>query len=200
MFSFFFISQEEDFSKAVDLSQYTLFCGNKIFVMWHWEWFDFDREEPSDEGSDIVVEDQGLDSLSDEEDLTNSFITHSVVFKCIGATKEHRYQELLGLAKQKLKDGHTVPVKLQKEPSNNIDSRSIAFMCKVDKNWERIGYVVSEALPDVHHAMDHNKILKIYFDWIRFKLYKTPGLYAGIIITKNGTWSRVVVQCSSASQ
>jgi len=75
-----------------------------------------------------------------------------VVFKCIGVTKEHRYQELLGFAKQKRKDGNTVPVKLQNEPSNNIDSQSIAFMCKADRDWEWIGYVVSEALPDVHHG------------------------------------------------
>jgi len=80
------------------------------------------------------------------------------VFKCIGVTKDHHY---LGLAKQKRKDGDTVPVKLQKEPSNNIDSRSIAFMCKADRDWEQIGYVVSEALPDVHHAMDHNEIVEV---------------------------------------
>ena len=64
----------------------------------------------------------------------------------------------------------------------------------------RTGYIESRALPDVYRAMDHNKILKVYFDWIKFKLYKTPGLYAGISITLNGTWSITVVQSSSASQ
>lgn len=53
-------------------------------------------------------------------------------------------------------------MKLKKEPSNPIDSQAIAFMCRADKEWERIGYVVKEALPDVHKAIDNNKIIKIF--------------------------------------
>ena len=174
--------------------------------MWDWEWVDCSED---DDGDCVVAsssqeehkcdedehdESESHDS-SDSEDVPN--ITHTVIFKCIGVTKEHRYQDLLGLAKQKKRVGETVPVKLKKEPSNPIDSQAIAFMCKADKEWERIGYVVKEALPDVHKAIDNNKIIKVFFDWIRFiACFKPPGLYAGIAITLNGTWSNAVIQSS----
>jgi len=102
------------------------------------------------------------------------------------------------LASKKIKDGETVSVQLQKEPANCYDSHAIAFMCKAEKNWERIGYVVTEALPDVHKAMDANKILRVNFDWIKLKFpIKNPGWYAGITITLNGTWSKTVTRCCS---
>ena len=93
--------------------------------MWDWEWVDCSED---DDGDSIVAslsqdehdESESQDS-SDSEDVVPN-ITHTVIFKCIGATKEHRYQELLGLAKQKKSVGETVPVKLEKEPSNPIDS------------------------------------------------------------------------------
>ena len=68
-------------------------------------------------------------------------------------------------------------------------------MCQADTDWERIGYVVSEALPDVNDAMDNNKIIKVYFDWIKYVVYfKYPGWYAGITVTRNGNWSNIVTQ------
>ena len=60
-------------------------------------------------------------------------ITHSVIFKCIGVFKDHRYQETSLVAK-KLREGGEVPVKLQKEPKNPVDSRAIAFQCQVHEN------------------------------------------------------------------
>ena len=42
-------------------------------------------------------------------------ITHSVTFKCIGSTKEARYQEILALPKQMIKKGENLQVKLQKD-------------------------------------------------------------------------------------
>lgn len=126
-------------------------------------------------------------------------ITHTVIFKYIGATKEHQYQEFLGLAKQKISVGGTVPVKLEKEPSNLIDSQAITLMSKADKEWERTGYAVKEALLDVHKAIDSNKIIKVFFDWNKFIVsLKPPGLYAGISIALNGTWSNTVLQSSCA--
>ena len=132
--------------------------------IWDWAWLDDveDGEQVNssnnEDGDDASTTNHQLQSDDDESDNTDEPvvppITHSVVFKCIGATKEKRYQELLALASKKLKDGQTVPVQLKKEPTNCFDSRAIAFMCKADKEWERIGYVVSEALPDVHNAME----------------------------------------------
>ena len=50
---------------------------------------------------DLTSDETGSDEpIMDEEVPT---ITHSVVFKCIGSHKEHRYQELLSLANKRLK-------------------------------------------------------------------------------------------------
>jgi len=73
-------------------------------------------------------------------------------------------QEVLALAKQKIKKGETVEVKLQKEQDNLVDANAIAFVCYADSKWEWIGYVVTEALPDVHDALRKNKIIKLNFD------------------------------------
>ena len=134
------------------------------------------------------------DNDSDEDEDEIPVIKHSVTFECIGCTKELRYQEMLALAKQKINKGEDVLVKLQKEMDNAFDANAIAFMCNADGNWKRIGYVVSEALSDVNDALLKNKIIKVYFDWIKYIVYfKSPGWYAGIIITKNGNWSNAVM-------
>jgi len=93
-----------------------------------------------------------------------------------------------------------VPVKLEKEPSNPVDSRAVAIMCCINDVWERIGYIVKEALDDVHMAIEQKKILKIQFDWIKFIVhYKKPGWYAGIMITRNGDWSPTVLRSRANS-
>ena len=124
-----------------------------------------------------------------------------MIFKCIGAHKESEYQDQLELAKKNLKDGNSVAVKLNPEPDNPYDSKAIAFLCKIDDGeWKRIGYVVKEAANDVHAALNAaHKVLKVAFDWIRFKFYHPPGWYAGIRITKSGEWSQQVLLSRSAS-
>ena len=155
---------------------------------------DPDNEEDH-EVSPVDVSLSGSDDSSNEEDDDIPAITHSVVFKCIGCTKELRYQELLALASQKIKKGEAVPVKPEREPSNPYDCNAIAFMCQAEKDWERIGYVVSEALTDMNEAISNNKILEVYYRWIKYIVYyKQPGWYAGITVTRNGSWSRTVMQ------
>ena len=56
-------------------------------------------------------------------------------------------------------------VKMVLEPDNPIDAKAIAFATFWDGKWRRIGYVVSEALDDVHLAMN-NKFN--CFDWVNF--------------------------------
>lgn len=57
--------------------------------MWDWEWIDYDLEQSDDAESESVAEEQTpADNFSDKEDFSSTLITHSVVFKCIGATKE----------------------------------------------------------------------------------------------------------------
>ena len=162
-----------------------------------WNWID--GEDCSSEESDLEEHrDVELSQSSEQEDsdvdpVPN--ITHSVIFKCIGQLKENRYQELLAIASKKMKQSEVIPVKLQKEPDNQYDAQAIAFMCKAESTFERIGYVVKEALPDVHKAMDENKVLQVKFDHIKFVVhYKRPGWYAGITITRNGEWSNTVLR------
>ena len=61
-----------------------------------------------------------------------------------------------------------MPVELRPELTNPKDSQAIAFVCLIDGKWEKIGYVVREALSDVHAAMKNRKVLSIKYDWIKF--------------------------------
>ena len=62
-------------------------------------------------------------------------------------------QDTLFKASKHLKDMKGVPTKLQPEPTNQYDARAVAFMCEIDKKWQRIGYVVHECLEHVHKAL-----------------------------------------------
>lgn len=138
-----------------------------MFVMWDWTWMDEMSSDEDSNGNNSAAEKYNEESSpDDDDDADNSIpsITHSVVFKCIGNLKEARYQEVLALANKKKNEGCGIPVKIVKEPNNPVDTRAIAFMCHVEQEWERIGYVVHEALDDVHTAMDEKKILDIRFD------------------------------------
>ena len=72
------------------------------------------------------------DEERDDDTEIQPEITHSIVFKCIGCTKEHRYQEILCRAAQYLARGEDLPCIVEPEPSNPVDARAIAFKCKVD--------------------------------------------------------------------
>ena len=140
-------------------------------------------------------------STSSELDDSVPAITHSVIFKCIGAHKEIHYQEILAAANRKLEKGTKVPVKLDPEPQNKYDNRAIAFVCQIDDtNWERIGYVVSEVLEEVHQAINNREILNVTFDWIKYIVhFKSPGWYAGIRISRKGEWSQKVLRSRAAN-
>ncbi len=107
-------------------------------------------------------------SDDEDEELADDFHTRTVVFKCIGAAKERRPQAVLSEASYKFRRGEAVEVRLLPEPSNPWDSRAIAFQFKVGANWERIGYVVREALNAVHSAIQTGSIISVKFEWIRF--------------------------------
>ncbi len=47
-----------------------------------------------------------------------------------------------------------VQVQLKPEKDNPRNARALAFICKIDDEWQRIGYVVEEALDAVHTALD----------------------------------------------
>ena len=173
-----------------------------MFVIWRWTWIEGESSE-SEKSSDTddcretdgatIATSTKPDSSDSDDDI--SAITHSVVFKCIGCLKEYRYQEILAIVAKKIRQGETVPVKLQKEPDNPVDSRAVAFMCKLNDEYERIGYVVREALDSVHEAMDGNKILQLRFDWVKYIVHcREHGWYAGIVISRRGDWPQSVMQ------
>ena len=88
---------------------------------------------------------------------------HTLSFKCMGTTKEDRYQETLARVAQLRNAGQEILCRLQPEPENPFDSLAIAFSCEVDSSWHTIGYVVKEALDDVHEAILAKKLLLCHF-------------------------------------
>ena len=129
------------------------------------------------------------DSSSCSDDDSIPAITHSVIFKCMGVTKEKRYQDIPKYAKQQLDNGIRLPLKLQLEPDNKYDSKAIAFMCHDNSGWQRIGYVLREVTDEVHGAINNGKILNVAFDWTKYCVhFSTCGWYTGIRITLNGEW------------
>ena len=180
---FITVVQKDEFERCVNIDNCDIY-NDKVFVMWKWTWLDecsSDGEEDvaklSDEDA-AELSDEDAAELSDEHDQdTNNAIpaiTHSVIFKCMGSTKEHEYEEALALAKRKMNDGIGIAVKLEKEPHNPVDAKAIAFVIDLDGTWKRIGYVMSELLEEVHKAMDDSLILKIQVDFIKFIPYFNP--------------------------
>lgn len=144
-------------------------------------------------------EDQPPESESDEDCDGIQPITHTVVFKCIGAVRDRRSQEVLKECAGVLTTGVDIPVRVIPEPSNAYDAKAICFQCNLHGKWERIGYVVREALESMHTAISCDSILAVNFDWVKYIVYfrNTPGWYAGIRIKRKGSWPDVVVKSSS---
>ena len=92
--------QKEEFCRSVDISPYSFFKDDDVFVLWQWSWID---NHPSISPSpiphsnsctpDLNLDTQASSDLDDEisaiirNDDGIPAITHTVVFKCIGATK-----------------------------------------------------------------------------------------------------------------
>ena len=203
--------QEQEAEKAIDISGCKL-RENQVFVIWKWKWYDPDSGCNSEDETRSVSYDAECENSSEETTPGHTFddggnmgipyITHSVVFKCIGVTRDPKLQEILSLVSRQLKDEKEVEVQLKPEPTNPVDSCAIMFVCKLNNKWHKIGYVVREALDAVHDALDKKTILAVKFDWVKYLLHFSrsgPGWYAGIKITKNGEWPMAVVRCSSTT-
>ena len=62
------------------------------------------------------------------------------------------------------------------------------------------GKDVREALDCVHLCLQKKYIVSIKFDWVKYIVHWTssgPGWYAGITISRKGSWPRVVMQSRS---
>ena len=46
-----------------------------------------------------------------------------------------------------------MPVNIYPEPTNRFDTKAIAFKCWINDDWHRVGYIVREALDNVHDAI-----------------------------------------------
>lgn len=125
-----------------------------------------------------VIEDEPLplanstdDDSDDFEEPPSSAATlhpHTVVFKCIGATRDTQSQRVLYQAKSKLDSGWSVPVRMRPEPTNIHDARAVIFECRLDDKWQKIGYVVKDILEEVHFAIDNNLVMEVKFQWVKY--------------------------------
>ena len=148
---------------------------------------------------DSDVEDHSEDDAQDDAESGFSLPaqTHIVTFKCMGTTYNIHYQEHLKEASKLLAKKEPVPVKLVPEPTNEYDSKAIAFYCKINQEWHKIGYVVKEVLDHVHEALASKRIIFIKFSWVKYLVIWSrclPGYYAGINIALNGEWHKDVTK------
>ena len=181
-------------------------------VIWEWEWQEDDSVTNVEDDvthisetifshntSDITdLSDNELKSESDAECCTEKLYT--VTFKCIGCQHDLYAQEALKCVSELLDKGKVIPVNIFPEENNPYDSRAIAFKCWIADKWQRIGYVVKEAVCAVHDAREQKLIADVSFKWAKYLISWTrsgPAYYAGINITKYRDWPREVYACAS---
>ena len=118
--------------------------GDDVFVVWDWEWTTDDEDADSDNEITVIPETPPPPSSdeSDEDEALSKAATalsicptpvvkHTLTFKCIGSTKECRYQEKLARISQLRNNGEEVPCIIAPEPENQFDSKAIAFKVTV---------------------------------------------------------------------
>ena len=123
-------------------------------------------------------------------------MTHTITFKCMGSAKEDRYQESLKQISELRNNKVEVLCCIKPEPNNPYDSKE-SYGSQDRRIMESHWLFVREALNEVHEALVAKKIVKVYIDWVKFKVWKSMGWYAGINITRVGQWSKTIVHCQS---
>ncbi len=175
-------------------------------MIWKWNWGSSSADDASDCPSDIDNETIVVPETVQEEHVQEAEpsepITHTLVFKCIGVTRDHQLQETLSLVSREMNLGQCVNVELVPEPNNPVDSQAIAFMCTLGDTVQRkkLGYVVREGLDAVHSALANKEIVSAKVAWSRYLIHWSrsgPGWYAGIAVTKTGEWPARAVLCRS---
>ena len=169
-----------------------LLSDHEVFVAYAWR---LKQDSDSEDSSSVASESTNSVPSSPSEtevDISSSLTTHTLTFKCMGTVKDPNHQKVLSKAAALLKNGNEPPVRLRPEPENSFDANAIAFDCLIDNDWRRIGYVVQDVLLDVHDALSKKEIISIKLAWVKFLLCwrrSGPGYYAGINISKQGSWS-----------
>ena len=196
--------QIEEFANEIEEVLNMRLYSNHVLVVWKWRCDPLAPEEAYEEPwiiGETDDEDNGEESQTVESSCSDVRL-YTVVFKCIGATRDQKWQSSLRAARDKQDKGETIPVRLQPEPNNIRDPKAIAFECLLEGKWARIGYIVRELLDEVHESIDKKVIVNVEFDWIKYMTnwtFSGPGYYAGIALTKKGPWSNKAISSSSAS-
>ena len=127
-------------------------------------------------------------------------VFHTITFKCIGCTRDTKYQKTLEAINELRHTGtnlEDISCRIMSEPEN--PQEAITFQCFISNDWQTIGYVVREALNEVHVAISNHKIASVRLKWVKYTIYwKTPAWYAGIDIVRVGKWPRHVLLSQSA--
>ena len=154
------------------------FVDDKLLIVWQW---DRDSEvEHSEDNSESASSSESASQSSlhviAESDLESDLESEeraetTVAFKCIGVTRDVSYQNLLREIKERLDKNEHVSMKLTPDPSNPFDSMAIAFQCLHGAMWQTIGYIVKEALGEVHDAIHDGKIISVELAWVKYKLW-----------------------------
>ena len=113
--------------------------------------------DDNDEGSDAELNHATAPNLSlppvsrdrqDSSDEENDEEISSVAFKCLGATKQLEHQNALERAHKVTVEGGQVPVRLQFEPDNEVDSNALKSLTKGSGKeldmWRRSSFAMSE--------------------------------------------------------
>ena len=197
MLIFSLYTQVEEFCKSAP-AHHLQHPDEGVYLVWKWEW--------ASTNETLELFDTEVTEVSQQDDRevqnTNSSILDTVRFKVIGATRDKNYQHTLEIANEMMRSGKDVYFSLNKEPQNPVDSRAIAFICYVEGEWQRVGYVVRELLDEVHEAMSTNSIRDIKLAWVKFRIdfqASGPGFYAAVDITRIGRWSTTAYASASTN-
>ena len=89
--------QAEEFERSMDIDELELH-ENGVFVLWKWDWVDTNSDSDDDQPQDnAMANGGGVEIHSDKEgtDSETAVLSHSVTFKCIGASRDMNSQVTL---------------------------------------------------------------------------------------------------------
>ena len=119
----YFFIQPSVFSKHVKVDDLQL-PPEGVYVVWKWKWDICTDSENEELDTSKEVESEDKENLIEDTENDHEEVTHTVTFKCIGATKTPESQVALKTISELLASGNHVPVDLFPEPQNPYDSRA----------------------------------------------------------------------------
>ncbi len=193
MIKMFYPVQVDVFSMNGCLHHVQPFNSSGFLILWDW----VDNEADNVSSTKSSAESNTLSSGNDVEE--DEPILDTVTFKCIGVTRDSSYQDVLKSASSLLREGKTVPVRVESEPFNPFDAKAICFQCLLDSKWTVFAYVIKELCDSVHESLLNKSIISTEFAWVKYKVVRTsgPGYYAAVNIKRRGKWPTIVHRYAS---